>query len=377
METTLRNVEEKISSLSNKDAPVRRRARDLGLPLHGRTGELNAITDVPGLSVGMTTLIEGEGEHAVRTGVTAILPRPAEKLLHPCWAGNFSMNGNGELTGCHWINEAGWFHGPVLITNSCSLGMVHHGAARWMIRNFPDQIGEDQWPLPVVGETFDGWLNDIAGQHVREEHVLSALDSAVSGPVLEGNVGGGTGMICYEFKGGTGTSSRIVETNAGAFTLGVLVQANHGLRPWLSVGGVSLGEEMPGNRIFEEERGSIIVVLATNAPLTPTQLNRIAKRIGIGMGRSGTPSGNGSGDIYLAFSTENDPGEMSKTSETMIRALGDKEMNAIFLATVDCVDEAILNALCAAETMEGRRGRVVHAIDKEHLTEIFKKRSMI
>lgn len=365
------------SSETKHSTPNPKRARECGLPLSGQTGPLNAITDVPGLSVGMTTLIEGEGEHAVRTGVTAILPRPAADLLHPCWAGNFSMNGNGELTGCHWINEAGWFHGPILITNSCSLGMAHHGAARWMIREFPEQIGEDQWPLPVVGETFDGWLNDIAGQHVREEHVLHALDSATAGPVAEGNVGGGTGMICYEFKGGTGTSSRIIETRAGNFTLGVLVQANHGLRPWLSVGGISLGEEMPDNRVFEEEKGSIIVVLATDAPLTPTQLNRIAKRIGIGMGRSGTPSGNGSGDIYLAFSTANDPGEMSKASEITLRSLADKEMDAVFLATVDCVDEAILNALCAAETMTGRRGRVVHAIDTEHLTELFKKRSAL
>ena len=354
-----------------------KRARAFGLPLYGKTGPFNAITDVPNLSVGMTTLIDGEGEHAIRTGVTAILPRARAELLHPCWAGNFSMNGNGELTGCHWIKEAGWFHGPVLITNTCSLGMVHHGAVRWMIREFPDQIGQDLWPLPVVGETFDGWLNDIAGLHVREEHVLNALDNAVTGPVPEGNVGGGTGMVCYEFKGGTGTSSRIVETRAGAFTLGVLVQANHGLRPWLMIGGISVGEVMPENRIFDEEAGSIIVVLATDAPLTPTQLNRIAKRIGIGMGRSGTPSGNGSGDIYLAFSTANDPGEMSKASEITMISLGDKEMDAIFLATVSCVEEAILNALCAAETMIGRKGRVVHALDTKRLTELFKQRSML
>lgn len=356
---------------------VVKRARALGLPLSGTTGPLNAITDVPGISVGMTTLIKGEGEHAIRTGVTAILPRPREDLLHPCWAGNFSMNGNGELTGCHWINEAGWFHGPVLITNTCSLGMVHHGTVRWMIRKFGNHIGEDQWPLPVVGETFDGWLNDIAGLHIREEHVLNALDSAVTGSVPEGNVGGGTGMICYEFKGGTGTASRIVVTRAGAFNLGVLVQANHGLRPWLSVGGVAVGVAMPENRIFEEETGSIIVVLATDAPLTPTQLNRIAKRIGIGMGRSGTPSGNGSGDIYLAFSTANDPGEMPTAPKITLSSLSDKEMDAVFLATVDCVDEAILNALCAAETMIGRRGRVVHAIDTEHLTELFKRRTTL
>lgn len=354
----------------------RRRARALGLPLQGRTGPLNAITDVAGIGVGMTTLIEGEGDHTVRTGVTAILPRPQQDLLHPCWAGTFAMNGNGELTGCHWIKEAGWFHGPVLITNTCSLGMAHHGAARWMVRQFPEKIGEDQWPLPVVGETYDGWLNDIGGFHVNEQHVLDAIDGAVGGPVPEGNVGGGTGMICYEFKGGTGTSSRLVETRAGTFTLGVLVQANHGLRPWLEVCGVPVGAAMPEGSASGTERGSIIVVLATDAPLLPTQLNRIAKRIGIGMGRAGTPSGNGSGDIYLAFSTANDPGETPIGPEITMRALGDDEMDAFFLATVSCVDEAILNALCAAETMTGRRGRVVEAIDVDRMVDLVGRRSV-
>ncbi len=352
----------------------RKRARGLGLPLSGTTGILNAITDVPGVSVGLTTLIHGEGKHAVRTGVTAILPRKRSDLLHPCWAGNFAMNGNGELTGCHWINEAGWFHGPVLITNTCSLGMAHHGAARWLIREFPQKIGETLWPLPVVGETFDGWLNDIAGLHVTEQHVFHALDHADCGPVPEGNVGGGTGMICYEFKGGTGTGSRIVETRAGTFTLGVLVQANHGLRPWFEVCGVPIGSSMSEGRIHQSERGSIIVVLATDAPLTPTQLNRIAKRIGLGMARAGTPSGNDSGDIYLALSTANDPGEVPTAPEIQMRVLGDSEMDAFFLATVSCVDEAILNALCAAETMVGKWGRVVHAIDTGRLMDLIADR---
>lgn len=365
-------------SITEKYDPIvlspngRKRARGLGLPLSGKTGILNAITDVPGVSVGLTTLIQGEGEHAVRTGVTAILPRKRSDLLHPCWAGNFAMNGNGELTGCHWINEAGWFHGPVLITNTCSLGIAHHGAVRWLIREFPEKIGETQWPLPVVGETFDGWLNDIAGLHINERHVLDALDCAVGGPVPEGNVGGGTGMICYEFKGGTGTSSRIVETRTGDFTLGVLVQANHGLRPWLEVCGVPVGSAMSEERIQESERGSIIVVLATDAPLIPTQLHRIAKRISIGMGRAGTPSGNDSGDIYLALSTANDPGETPTEPRINMHVLSDNEMDAFFLATVGCVDEAILNALCAAETMEGKFGRVVHAIDTNRLAKIVK-----
>ncbi|MBB3810241.1 P1 family peptidase [Pseudochelatococcus contaminans] len=349
------------------EQPIRKRARELGLPLKGKPGPLNAITDVPGLSVGLTTLISGEGEHAIRTGVTAILPRPAADLLHPCWAGTFSMNGNGELSGCHWIQESGWFNGPVVITNSCSFGIAHHAVARWMIREFPKKMGETQWPLPVVGETFDGWLNDIAGQHVTEAHVLHALDNATTGPVPEGNVGGGTGMISYEFKGGTGTASRIIETRAGDFTLGVLVQANHGLRPWLEVCGFRVGDQITEDRVFDTERGSIIVILATDAPLTPTQLNRIAKRIGLGMGRAGTPSGNNSGDIFLAFSTANDPGEPPTAPEIGMRALGDEEMDAVFLATVTCVDEAILNAICRAETMTGRRGRVVRAIDPERL----------
>lgn len=355
-------------------SPARKRARELGLPLQGTPGPLNAITDVPGLSVGLTTLISGEGEHAIRTGVTAILPRPRADLLHPCWAGSFSMNGNGELTGCHWVQEAGWFNGPIVITNTCSLGIAHHAVARWMIREFPSKMGETQWPLPVVGETFDGWLNDIAGQHVTEAHVLDALDGASSGPVPEGNVGGGTGMISYEFKGGTGTASRVIGTRAGDFTLGVLVQANHGLRSWLEVCGVRVGDQMPEDHPFESERGSIIVILATDAPLTSTQMNRIAKRIGIGMGRAGTPSGNSSGDIFLAFSTANDPGEPPTPAQVAMTALGDNEMDAVFLATVQCVDEAILNALCRAETMTGRRGRVVHAIDQQRLQALMSAR---
>ena len=348
----------------------RRRARGLGLPLQGTTGPLNAITDVPGVTVGMTTLIAGEGEKAVRTGVTAVLPRPAADLLHPCWAGSFAMNGNGELTGCHWIREAGWFTGPVTITNTCSLGLAHHGTVRWLARRFPDVIGEGVWPLPVVGETYDGWLNDIAGLHLDEGHVLAAIDGAAAGPVAEGSVGGGTGMIAYEFKGGTGTASRRVETKAGTYTLGVLVQANHGIRPWLTVAGVEVGKQMPEGRFRSAESGSIIVVLATDAPLIPTQLERLARRIGIGMGRGGTPSGNDSGDIYLAFSTANDPGQVPLGPTVGFTSLGDQEMDALFTATVDSVEEAILNAMLAAETMTGRRGRVVQAIDPQRLRDL-------
>ncbi|MBO1358663.1 P1 family peptidase [Acetobacter sacchari] len=354
--------------------PSRPRARELALPLPGAPGPLNAITDVPGVRVGYKTLISGEGEHAIRTGVTAILPRAEDDLLHPVLAGSFSMNGNGELTGCHWIDEAGWFMGPITLTNTCSLGIAHHATARWMLKTFPDVMGETLWPLPVVGETFDGWLNDIAGQHVTEADVLAAIEAAAASPdfapVAEGNVGGGTGMIAYEFKGGTGTSSRIVRTKAGEYTLGALVQANHGRRSWLTVCGAAAGRAMPEDALWPSERGSIIVILATDAPLESTQLRRVAKRIGIGIGRGGTPSGNNSGDIFLAFSTANDPGVFPGAPLRRIEALSDEAMDDVFMAAVEVVEEAVLNAMLGAETMVGRRGRLVRAIDPERLKSL-------
>lgn len=353
---------------------VRPRGRALGLPLPGVPGPLNAITDVPGIAVGYTTLIEDPpGGKPVRTGVTAILPRARADLLNPVWAGTFSMNGNGELTGCHWINEAGYFTGPAAITNTCSLGIVHHGIVRWLAKEFPEKLGEDFWPLPVVGETFDGWLNDIAGLHITEAHVLAALENASSGPVAEGNVGGGTGMIAYEFKAGTGTSSRCFTTRIGNYTLGALVQANHGLRPWLKICGMPVGELMMENRIWSEERGSIIAVVATDAPLLPTQLRRVAQRIAIGMGRGGTPSGNNSGDIFLAFSTANDHGRLPEPERLRFEALSNDDLDALFLATVEAVDEAILNAMLGATTMTGKHGHVVHAIDPERLRKLITK----
>lgn len=348
----------------------RLRARALGLPMPGITGPLNAITDVPGIRVGFSTLIADIDGASVRTGVTAILPRAPEKLLHPSWAGTFSMNGNGELTGCHWIREAGWFTGPITITNTCSLGLAHHATVRWLAAHFPEQVGETFWPLPVVGETFDGWLNDIAGLHLCEEHVIAAIDNAATGPVAEGSVGGGTGMIAYEFKAGTGTASRLVETRLGPYTLGVLVQANHGLRPWLQVCGVPVGMAMPDAPLWSGERGSIIAIAATDAPLMPHQLQRIARRIAIGMGRGGTPSGNNSGDIYLAFSTANDPGPVPEPQSLNFSTLSNDDMDGLFLATVESVDEAIVNAMLAAETMTGKSGRVVHAIDPEKLLQL-------
>ncbi len=345
----------------------RRRARDIGLPLPGNPGPLNAITDIPGVAVGFTTLIDDDA--GIRTGVTAILPRRRDALLHPVWAGTFAMNGNGELTGCHWIKEAGWFTGPITITNTFSLGIAHHATLRWLVRHFPEKVGNTHWPLPVVGETFDGWLNDIAGLHLREEHVFHAIDTAASGPVAEGNVGGGTGMIAYEFKAGTGTASRIVNTRAGTYQLGVLVQANHGLRPWLNVCGAPVGEMMPENSFWSAERGSIIVAIATDAPLLPTQLQRLARRASLGIGRGGTPSGNNSGDIFIAFSTANDPGEVPEPALLHFDAIANDDLDALFIATVESVDEAILNALLGAETMTGKDGRVVHAIDPDRLAD--------
>ncbi len=357
-----------MPNLSNQKP--RLRARELGLPMPGNPGPLNAITDVPGIRVGFSTLIADRKGKSVRTGVTAILPRAPENLLHPVWAGTFSMNGNGELTGCHWIREAGWFTGPITITNTCSLGIAHHATVRWLAEHFPAQVGETFWPLPVVGETFDGWLNDIAGLHLTEAHVLAAIGNAATGPVAEGNVGGGTGMIAYEFKGGTGTASRLVTTRLGQYTLGVLVQANHGLRPWLRVCGVPVGDAMPQPAPWSGERGSIIAIAATDAPLMPLQLQRIARRIAIGMGRGGTPSGNNSGDIYMAFSTANDPGEVPEPQSLHFEALSNDDLDTLFLATVESVDEAILNAMLAAETMIGKAGRVVHAIDPEQLLQL-------
>jgi L-aminopeptidase/D-esterase-like protein len=352
------------------EAPARPRARDLGLPLRGEPGAWNAITDVPGVSVGYSTLIAEDP--CVRTGVTAVLPRPAGDLLHPVWAGTFALNGNGEMTGCHWIAEGGWFTGPIAITNTFSLGIAHHGVMRWLCRRFPDVVGVSHWPLPVVAETFDGWLNDIAGLHVTEADVIAAIESAAGGLIAEGCVGGGTGMIAYEFKAGTGTASRRVAMAAGDYHLGVLVQANHGLRDWLTVCGAPVGARMGENRLWSSERGSIIAVVATDAPLLPHQLQRLARRAGLGVGRGGTPASNGSGDIFIAFTTANDPGAFPEPPMMRFEALSNDEMNPLFLATVEAVEEAVLNALLAARTMTGLHGRTVHAIDPDRLAAMMR-----
>lgn len=346
---------------------ARPRARALGLPLPGTPGPLNAITDVPGVTVGLTTLIEGA---SIRTGVTAVLPRPAADLLNPVWAGAFSMNGNGEMTGVHWIKDSGWFTGPITITNTFSVGLAHHATVRWMVEHFPDKVGEDIWVLPVAAETYDGYLNDIAGLHVTEGHVLAAINDAKGGPVAEGSVGGGTGMMTYEFKGGTGTASRKVLLAGKDYTLGALVQANHGLRPWLTVCGQPVGAALSDNRVLERERGSIIVILATDAPLFPTQIERLARRAAIGIGRAGTPSGNSSGDIFLAFSTANDPGPLPEPARLGFEAISNDLLDPLFLAAVEAVDEAVLNAMCAAEPMTGKNGYHVDALPLDRLTAL-------
>ncbi|CAH2798315.1 MAG: D-aminopeptidase (EC [uncultured Paraburkholderia sp.] len=349
-----------------------RRSRDVGLFAQAECGPANAVTDVPGIQVGYTTL--KDHPKGILTGVTAILPRPREALTNPINAGTFSLNGNGELTGTHWIEEAGWFVGPIVTTSTYSLGICHHAAVRWMLKQFPDFLTDGAWYLPVVAETYDGWLNDIARQTVTESDVISALDTAASGIIAERSVGGGTGMIAYEYKAGTGTASRRISIGDEVFTLGVLVQANHGLRPWLRIDGMKLEESGQANRIFSTERGSIIVVVATDAPLLPHQLKRIARRASIGIGRGGTPSTNNSGDIFLAFSTANDQGSLPENAKNVATYLSNDLMDHLFLAAVDCIEEAVLNSMLAAEPTEGKLGRKVEALDPEMVREMVNRR---
>lgn len=358
------------------------RARDLGLPLPGTPGPLNAITDVPGIEVGTSEVLSSRDPSLatrgipVQTGVTAILPRGRQAQPSPVWAGQFSLNGNGEMTGAHWIRDGGWFCGPVMITNTHSVGIVHQAATRWMIETYGATWEANHlWALPVVGETYDGVLNDINGLHVTEAHARAALDAARSGPVAEGNTGGGAGMICYEFKGGTGTSSRQIVIDGEKFALGALVQANHGLRPWLTVAGRNVGAHMMENRVpgMTRESGSIIVVLATDLPLLPGQLERVARRASIGIGRGGTPGGNNSGDIFLAFSTANQmPLPQVSGAWRHMQCLNDELLDPVYMAAVEAVEEAVLNALCAAKSVAFARPNkgVCVELDTEHLTRL-------
>ncbi|HXG10174.1 MAG TPA: P1 family peptidase [Gemmataceae bacterium] len=353
-------------------AAAKPRARDLGIPLDGTPGPLNAITDVKGVEVGHVTLISGEGKlqvgvGPVRTGVTAVLPR-GKDAADPVFAGWFSLNGNGEMTGTTWIEESGFLEGPIMLTNTHSVGTVRDATAAWFIKRGRSQ---QPWLLPVVAETWDGWLNDTNGFHVKDKHVFEALDGAKGGPVAEGNVGGGTGMICFEFKGGIGTASRKLPDKQGGYTLGVLVQANFGLRHQLTIAGVPVGREITEGAFRPKESGSIIVVVATDAPLLPHQLKRLARRVSLGLARVGSVSGNGSGDIFVAFSTAN-PGA-AKEAVAQLTMLANDRMNPLFDAVVQATEEAIINALLAAETMTGRDGHRVVALPHDRLREVLRK----
>src|SRR5580658_543238 len=359
------------------------RARDLGIPFDGTPGPLNAITDVSGVTVGHTTLVSGEGKlqvgkGPVRTGVTAILPRGKDTMSNPVFAGWWSLNGNGEMTGTTWIEESGFLEGPVMITNTHSVGVVRDAVIQWRVNHGqPDPTGY-WWSLPVVAETWDGWLNDINGFHVKPEDAFHAIDSAHSGPVQEGSVGGGTGMICNEFKGGIGTSSRKFEIKGANYTVGVLVQCNYGVRPNLRIAGVPVGKEIPDDPAYasasfgEVDRGSIIVVVATDAPLVSHQLKRLARRVSLGLGRDGSISGHGSGDIFIAFSTANS-GAAAADHLVDLKMVPNDLIEPVFASTVQATEEAVINAMVAAETMIGIDNHKVIALPHDRLREVLKK----
>jgi len=353
------------------------RARALGIPFDGTAGKLNSITDVAGVEVGYTTLISGEGKlevgkGPVRTGVTAIVPRGHESLNDPVYAGTFSLNGNGEMTGTAWVEESGFLEGPVVITNTHSVGIARDAVIAWRIAHgAADQTGY-WWSLHVVAETWDGWLNDINGFHVKAEDVARALDNAHGGAIEEGSVGGGAGMICYEFKGGTGTASRVLDSKEGGYTVGAIVQANCGRRSQLMIAGVPVGKEIPGS-VYPKENGSIIIVVATDAPLLPNQLKRLARRASLGLARTGSVSGNGSGDLFLAFSTAN-PGAANPDQPThSVQTVPNDRLDSIFDATVQAVEEAIVNALVDNRTMIGTDNHRVEALPHDKVRELLQK----
>ena len=371
-----------------------KRARDYGIPFDGTPGKFNAITDVIGVTVGHSTIIKGDGQLVVdkgpvRTGVTAILPRGKE--FAPCYANWYTLNGNGDMTGTHWITESGFLETPILTTNTGSVGTVRDATWKWMNEHqyFRPFFKNYWYAYPVVAETYDGAFNDINGQHVKKEHVYNALDSAKSGVVEEGGVGGGTGMMCYLFKGGIGTSSRVLDKNLGGYTVGVLVQCNHGLRSQLNIAGVPVGKELTDTLPFMiegqkigttatpgSETGSIIVVLATDAPLLPGQLKRLAQRIPLGVSRTGGIGGNGSGDIFITFSTANKNAFNNEKVE-QVSTLPNDQIDALFAATIQATEEAIINALFAGKTMEGINGNKVYGLPKEKVIEIMKKYNRI
>ena len=362
------------------------RARDLGVPFDGNPGKFNAITDVPGVEVGYTTLISGEGklevgQGPVRTGVTAILPRGRDAMNDPVFAGYFSLNGNGEMTGTAWVEESGFLEGPIVLTNTHSVGIARDAVIAWRLAHGGPDAEGFAWSLPVVAETWDGWLNDVDGFHVKPEHVAHAIESAHSGMIEEGSVGGGTGMICYEFKGGTGTASRMAPVAAVAgggssetkqFAVGVLVQANCGRRPQLTIRGLEVGKKIPGS-VYKQETGSIIIVVATDAPLLPHQLKRLARRASLGLARTGSVSGNGSGDLFMAFSTANPHAADAKPPIRTIETMPNDLMDPLFTATVEATEEAIINALVDNHDMIGRDNHKVEALPRERLQQLLKE----
>ena len=389
-----------LPGASSASAQTNPRSRDLGVPFDGKAGRFNAITDVAGVEVGHTTVIAGKGplvtgKGPIRTGVTAILPR-GRTARQPVFAGWFSLNGNGEMTGTTWVDESGLLEGPVLITNTHSVGVVRDAAIQWMLKHQPGF----RWALPVVAETYDGVLNDINGFHINPAHVFAALDGARSGPVIEGAVGGGTGMLCNGFKGGIGTSSRVLPSESGGYTIGVLVQCNYGSRRGLRIAGVPVGQEfadpmvcvagsesptrewlrdMPrcNQQSSQRERphaefGSIIIVVATDAPMLPHQLERLVKRAALGLGREGSVASNFSGDIFIAFSTANAEAAADSTLAT-VQMIPNERLDPLFTATVQATEEAITNAMIAAQTMTGADNIRAYGLPHARLTAILRK----
>jgi len=360
------------------NAQTRPRARDLGIQLEATPGPLNAITDVAGVEVGHRTIVSGE---TVRTGVTAVWPR-GRQSGDPVFGGFFSQNGNGDMTGTHWLEESGFLDGPVLITNTHSVGVVRDAYLAWLVKNKrvpgTNVFAGGYFTYPIVAETYDGFLNDINGFHVKPEDVWMALESATGGAVAEGNVGGGTGMVCYGFKGGIGTSSRKLSASQGGYTVGALVQCNCGRQRQLRIGGVPVGEELAAPPVasagqpFREDTGSIIIVVATDAPLLPHQTKRLARRATMGLARTGSTSGNSSGDIFIAFSTGN-PRAAAAQGRANVAMVPNNELDLVFEAAVQATEEAILNSMLAAETMTGREGHRVSALPRDRLREVLKK----
>jgi L-aminopeptidase/D-esterase-like protein len=370
-------------SAAKATATAAPRARDLGIPFDGTPGPLNAITDVAGVTVGHTTLISGSGKlHVgsgpIRTGVTAVMPRGADSLSNPVFAAWFAQNGNGEMTGTAWVEESGFLEGPVMITNTHSVGVVRDAVIQWRVGHGGADATGFYWSLPVVAETWDGWLNDINGFHVKPEHALHAIDSAKSGPVAEGSVGGGTGMICNGYKGGIGTSSRRLDAKSGGYTVGVLVQCNYGTRDNLRIAGIPVGREIPAPEPYAfipsdiAERGSIIVIVATDAPLLAHQLKRLAHRVTLGLGRNGSISGNDSGDIFIAFSTANS-GAAASDKVVSVQMLPNDSLDPVFRATVEATEEAVVNAMVAAHDMTGADDHRVIALPHDALRAVLKK----